>query len=78
VRLLVCAHCINKSSTEEIFEVVGKDSAAVAIVWLQKEKNVSQQNFDLVAIYLMVVRRRSCTSKRTINSVGNLIAGAEA
>jgi hypothetical protein len=76
--LLVCAHSVDKSNTEEIFEVVAKDSATVAMVWLQKEKNASQQHFDPAAIYPTVVRHRACTSKRTINSVRNLITGAEA
>ncbi|KAF5002554.1 hypothetical protein FDECE_10584 [Fusarium decemcellulare] len=68
--ILICAHSVDESSTEEIYEVIGK-SDAVAMVWLQKQKKVSEQHFDSAAIYPTMKRCRAYTSKRTIDSDGN-------
>ncbi|KAJ3530204.1 hypothetical protein NM208_g9426 [Fusarium decemcellulare] len=68
--ILICAHAVDESSTEEIYEVIGK-SDAVAMVWLQKQKKVSEQHFDSAAIYPTMKRYRAYTSKRTIDSDGN-------
>ncbi|KAF4452558.1 ankyrin repeat [Fusarium albosuccineum] len=68
--ILVCAHAVDKSSTEEIYEVIG-ESDAVAMVWLQKQKKVSEQHFDSAAIYPTMKRYRAYTSKRAIDSDGN-------
>lgn len=64
VGILICAHVVDESSTEETYEVTNKDSAAIAMVWLQKEKTVSDQHFDSTVIYPTVTRHRACISKR--------------
>lgn len=39
--ILICAHVVDDSSTEEVYAVTKKDSMAVAMVWLQKQKTVT-------------------------------------
>ncbi|KAF9780379.1 hypothetical protein IL306_000315 [Fusarium sp. DS 682] len=62
--ILICAYVVDASSQEETYEAINKDSAAVAMVWLQKEKNVSDQHFDSAAIYPTMTRHQACTSQR--------------
>jgi ankyrin repeat protein len=62
--ILICAYVVDESSTEETYEILNKDTAAVATVWLQKEKNVSDQHFDSAAIYPTMTRHQACISKR--------------
>ncbi|KAF5024224.1 hypothetical protein F66182_3738 [Fusarium sp. NRRL 66182] len=75
--ILVCAHAVDESSEEEVYEVRG-GSAAVAMVWLQKQKMVNDQHFDSVAIYPTMRRCRAYTSERMIDSDGNRETDASA
>ncbi|KAM0415306.1 hypothetical protein ACHAPD_006501 [Fusarium lateritium] len=68
--ILVCAHAVDESSKEEVFEVTDS-SAAVAMVWLQKKTKVSEQDFDSAAIYPTMKRSRAYTSERTIDDDGS-------
>ncbi|KAF9767963.1 hypothetical protein IL306_014797, partial [Fusarium sp. DS 682] len=62
--ILICAYVVDKSSKETTYEAVNKGATAVATVWLQKEKNVSDQHFDSAAIYPTITRHQACTSQR--------------
>ncbi|GAB1318024.1 hypothetical protein MFIFM68171_08234 [Madurella fahalii] len=69
--ILICAHVVEKSSTEVVYEVIKKGNectAAVAIVWLQKQKTVSEQHFESAAVFPGMKRYSVYTSKRTIDS----------
>lgn len=68
--ILVCAHVVEKSSTEVVYEAIGKGNertAAVALVWLQKQKTVSEQHFESAAVFPSMKRYTVYTSKRTID-----------
>ncbi|OBS29449.1 hypothetical protein FPOA_03385 [Fusarium poae] len=67
--ILVCAHAVDESSREEVYEVT-HSSAAVAMVWLQKKTKVSEQDFDSAVIHPTMKRSRAYTSKRIIDNDG--------
>lgn len=72
--ILICAHVVEKSSTEVVYEVIKKGNertAAAAIVWLQKQKTVSEQHFESAAVFPGMKRYSVYTSKRTIDSDDN-------
>ncbi|WYZ35492.1 hypothetical protein EsH8_X_000139 [Colletotrichum jinshuiense] len=65
--MLICAHVVDNGSTEEVHELDNiKDTTALAMVWLQKKKKVSDQYFQSAVIYHQMKRYRVFTSKRTI------------
>ncbi|QGI71399.1 hypothetical protein CEK26_003736 [Fusarium fujikuroi] len=70
IGIIICARAVDESSDEEVYEVRRKKDAALAMVWLQKQKSVSEQHFDPAAIYPSMRRHRAIVSKRVIGNDG--------
>lgn len=64
--MLICAHVVNKASEETIWELANKEKRSIAMVWLQKRKLVSDQQFESKAIYPEQKRNQIVNSARAI------------
>ncbi|KAF6808491.1 ankyrin repeat protein [Colletotrichum sojae] len=64
--MLICAHVVNKASDEKVWEVINGEGYSVSMVWLQKRKQVSDQQFQSTAIYPVEKLNQILTSERAI------------
>ena len=62
--LLICAHVIESSSTEETYEVHEGNASGSYTLWLQRASTVSDQYFKSFAIFAKDKRMRITTSRR--------------
>ena len=78
--LLICAHVIESSSTEETYEVHGGRALGSYTLWLQRAGTVNDQYFKSFAIFAKDKRTRITTSRRnkrwdSVQPDGNVSGG---
>ncbi|KAF6827134.1 hypothetical protein CMUS01_09139 [Colletotrichum musicola] len=64
--MLICVHVVNKASEETRWELTSGKEHAISMIWLQKRKQVSDQQFESKAIFPEKKRNQFVTSARAI------------
>lgn len=71
--MLICGRVVDRGSNETVYTLSpgqSQEARAMTMVWLQKQKTVSDQQFESAAVYTGIRRFRAITSSRASEGGG--------